>query len=267
MDRALVVGRLVQQDRGVAMKTWWRAVAGYPATWLAIAAVVVGVWIILALLQPPPFMTIILLALAAVAIIVWPITMSATGTLARLQFEIPKLPEVDPEEMAQLEQELGELADSRPAYQLTAIQEKRDNLVEVLNRRLEAGELTYARYLSTAQQVYLAALDNLHEVAVALRSISAIDDEYIDRRLVELTEQSGDSADGERKSLEDRRALRVKQEQRVTDLLAQNESAMTLIDTTATALADAPIGRTPQDAEAAMVALQELAERASKYAT
>ncbi len=238
----------------------------YPATWVAIALVALGIWIILALLEPPLFMTVILLAIGGVAIVAWPIAMSATGTLSRLQFEAPKLPEVGVEEMAQLTAELEALDDPRPGQQLNALQEKRENLVEVLNRRLEAGELTYARYLSTAQQVYLAALDNLSEVAVAERSISAIDNEYIDSRLEDLVDQEGDTAVAERESLQDRRSLRETQEKRIVDLLAQNESAMTMIDKTATALADAPIGKDQQDADAAMAALRELAERASKYA-
>lgn len=249
------------------MKSWWRAVAGYPATWLAIGLVAVGTWAVLRLLQPPLLMTIILLVLAGLAIVFWPITMSATGTLNRLQFEVPKLPEVEPEEMARLEEELAALDDTRPAHQLQAIQEKRDSLVGVLNRRLEAGEMTYARYLSTAQQVYLAALDNLHEVAVAEQSISAIDDDYIAQRLDDLVGQEDQAALSERSSLEDRRALLDSQEKKIADLLAQNESAMTVLDRTATALADAPIGRQPQDAQAAMEALQEMADRASKYAT
>ena len=121
-------------------------------------------------------------------------------------------------------------------------------------------------FFSTTSTLNLAALDNLSEVAVAERSISAIDTKYIDSRLGELLEQDGESALSERESLNDRRSLREDQEKRVTDLLAQNESAMTMIDRTATALADAPIGKKPQDAEAAMAALQEMAERASKYA-
>lgn len=249
------------------MKSWWKAVAAYPATWLAIGLVVVGLWALLRLLQPPFFMTVILLILGGLAIVFWPITMSATGTLNRLQFEVPKLPEVEPEELAQLQKELEALDDTRPARQLNAIQEKRDSLVGVLNRRLEAGEMTYARYLSTAQQVYLAALENLREVAVAEQSVSAIDDDYINQRLEELVDQEDETATAERTSLEDRRSLRETQEKKVADLLAQNESAMTLLDRTATALADAPIGRQPQDAEAAMEALQEMADRASKYAT
>ena len=249
------------------MKSWWKAVAAYPVTWLAIGLVVVGLWALLRLLQPPFFMTVILLILGGLAIVFWPITMSATGTLNRLQFEVPKLPEVEPAELAQLQEELEALDDTRPARQLNAIQEKRDSLVGVLNRRLEAGEMTYARYLSTAQQVYLAALENLREVAVAEQSVSAIDDDYINQRLEELVDQEDETATAERTSLEDRRSLRETQEKKVADLLAQNESAMTLLDRTATALADAPIGRQPQDAEAAMEALQEMADRASKYAT
>jgi hypothetical protein len=248
------------------MKSWWRAVVAYPATWLAIGVVVVGTWAVLRLLQPPFFMTVILLALAGLAIVAWPITMSATGTLIRLQFEVPKLPEVEPEELSKLVAELDALDDTRPAYQLNAIQEKRDNLVGVLNSRLEAGEMTYARYLSSAQHVYLAALENLHEVAVAEQSVSAIDVDYIDQRLEDLGEQDGEDATTERSSLNDRRSLRKTQEKKVAGLLAQNETAMTVLDRTATALADASIGRQPQDAEAAMKALQEMADRAGKYA-
>jgi hypothetical protein len=249
------------------MKSWWRAVAAYPATWLAIGLVVAGTWALLRLLQPPFFMSVILLVLAGVAVAFWPITMSATGTLNRLQFAVPKLPEVEPRELAKLQGELEALDDTRAAHQLTAIQEKRDSLVGVLNRRLEAGEMTYARYLSTAQQVYLAALNNLHEVAVAEQSVSAIDDDYIAQRLDELAHQDDKAATAERGSLEDRRSLLASQEKKISNLLAQNESAMTVLDRTATALADAPIGRQPQDAEVAMAALQEMADRAGKYAT
>jgi hypothetical protein len=248
------------------MRSWWRAVVAYPATWLAIGFVVLGTWAVLRLLQPPFFMTVILLVLGGLAIVAWPITMSATGTLNRLQFEVPKLPEVEPEELSRLVVELEALDDTRPAYQLRAIQEKRDSLVGVLNSRLEAGEMTYARYLSSAQHVYLAALENLREVAVAEQSVSAIDHNYIDHRLEELVDHEGEAAVTERRSLEDRRSLRMTQETKVASLLAQNETAMTVLDRTAIALADATIGRKPQDAEAAMKALQEMADRAGKYA-
>ena len=249
------------------MKNWWSAVVKYPPTWLAIAAVVAAEWAIIAWFEPPTVFVVILIVIGVIAVVVWPITMSATGTLARLQFEVPKLSDVDGSHLEALEQELEALDDVRPVHQLRALREKRNNLVEVLNRRLDSGELTYARYLNTAQQVYLSGLDNLHEDAIALRTISTMDRAYIESRLADVHANHSDSAKRERTSLEGRLALLNSQEDKVNDMLAQNESAMTAMDRTATALGDAPIGRTPTDSEAAMAALEDLAERATKYAT
>ncbi len=249
------------------MKSWWRAVVGYPPSWAAIAAVVVAMLAILLLLEPSTLFTILVLAVGIVAIVAWPLLLSGTGTLQQLQFKVPKLPTVSETELVLLSAELERLDDPRPAHQLQAIGEKRDNLVAMLDRRLDSGELTYSRYLSTAQQVYLAVISNLREVAVAMGSISTIDPDYIDTRLAELQGEAGESTETEVSSLQDRRSLATSQEAKVTYLLAQNESAMTLLDRTSTALADAPIGLTPQDAEAAMEALEELADRASRYAT
>lgn len=249
------------------MQSWWKAVVRYPPTWIAIAAVIVAVVATLLLLQPPTLLAIVVVGAGIVFIVAWPITLSATGTLKQLQFDVPRLPQVSETELRMLGDELERLDDPRPARQLAAIQEKRANLMAMLDRRLQAGELTYARYQSTAQQVYLAVISNLREVAVALGSVSTIDSDYIDSRLAELKGESDDSTQAEIDSLQDRRALATTQQAKVTYLLAQNESAMTLLDQTSTALADAPIGMTPHDAEAAMAALKELAERAAKYAT
>jgi hypothetical protein len=250
------------------MKNWWRSVLSYPPTW--IAAVVLGatVWLVLSVLDPPGIFVVILLMLALVAAVAWPFTMSATGTLAKLQFEVPRVEEIDPAEIATLRAELTALADTQPIEQLDALLQKRQSLINVLQRRLDAGELTYARYLSTSQQVFGSALDNLHEVAVASESISTINETYIDRRLAELAGDDSDveSAERERATLERRRELRTSQRRKIAQLLAQNESAMTALDRTTTALADVPIGNKPEDADAAMAALEELADRAAKYA-
>jgi len=242
-------------------------VAGYPPSWAAIAAVVLAMLAVLLFLEPSTLFTIVVLVVGIAAIMVWPLLLSGTGTLRKLQFEPPKLADVSETELMLLTAELGRLDDPRPARQLQAIGEKRDNLVAMLDRRLDPGELTHSRYLTTAQQVYLAVVSNLREVSVAMDSVSTIDPDYIDARLVELRSEHGDSTAAEVSSLQDRRSLATTQEAKVTYLLAQNESAMTLLDRTSTALADAPIGLTPQDAEAAMEALEELADRAGRYAT
>jgi hypothetical protein len=248
--------------------SWSKAVVRYPPTWIAAVVLGAAVWLILTVLDPPAVFVVVLVVLAVVAAIAWPLTMSATGTLTKLQFEVPRVEEIDPEEIAALRTELDALADTQPSEQLDALLQKRQSLINVLQRRLDAGELTYARYLATSQQVVASALDNLHEIALASESISTIDETYIDRRLTELDGDDSDaeSADRERATLERRRDLRQTQRRKIAQLLAQNESALTALDRTTTALADVPIGKKPEDAEAAMAALEELADRAAKYA-
>ncbi len=247
---------------------WTKAVVSYPPTWIAAVLLGATVWLVLTVLDPPAVFVIVLIVLAVIAAAAWPFTMSATGTLAKLQFEVPRVEEVDPAEIAALRSELDALVDTQPTEQLDALLSKRQSLINVLERRLDAGELTYARYLSTSQQVFASALDNLHEVAVASESISTIDEPYIERRLAELDADDSDaeSADRERATLERRRELRNDQRRRIAQLLAQNESALTALNRTTTALADVPIGKKPEDADAAMDALEELADRAAKYA-
>ena len=250
------------------MKSWWRAVISYPPTWVAVVVLGATVWLVLEVIDPSGPFVGVLIALAVVAAVAWPFTMSATGTLSKLQFEIPRVEEIDPQQIATLRNELDALADTQPVEQLDALLQKRQSLIIVLQRRLDAGELTYARYLATSQQVYSSALDNLQEIALATESISSIDETYIDRRLAELAGDDSDaeSAERERATLERRREMRTTQRRKIAQLLAQNESALTALDRTTTALAAAPIGKKPEDAEAAMAALEELADRAVKYA-
>jgi hypothetical protein len=240
----------------------------YPPTWVAAVVLGVTVWLVLEVIDPPTFLVIVLGVLAVLAIVMWPLTMSATGTLAKLQFEVPRVEEVDPAEIATLRAELTALADTQPIEQLDALLSKRTSLINVLQRRLDAGELTYARYLATSDQVFRAGLDNLHEVGVAAESISTIDESYIDRRLLELDadDADADAAVRERDTLERRRELRATQRRRIAKLLAQNEAALTALDRTTTALADVPIGKRPEDADAAMAELEALADRTAKYA-
>ncbi len=250
------------------MKSWWRAVISYPPTWIAAVMLGATVWLVLEIIDPPAVLAAVLVGLAVVAVVAWPFTMSATGTLSKLQFEVPRVEEIDPADIAALRAELDALADTQPAEQLDALVQKRQSLITVLQRRLDAGELTYGRYLATSQQVFRSSLDNLQEIALASESISTIDETYIDRRLAELAHDDSDveSAERERATLERRRELRSTQRRKIAQLLAQNESAMTALDRTTTALADVPMGRKPEDAEAAMAALEELADRAAKYA-
>lgn len=250
------------------MKGWFRTVATYPATWFAIALVIVAELLIFSWFDPPFLIALGLIALGAFAIVTWPVTMSATGTLNRLRFPTVDLMAEDSADLDELRDELAELDDPRASRQLQLLQQKRGNLIDVLEKRLDAGELTFSRYLGTAQRVYTSAVNNLSEVAVSLQSVSAIDPDYVDERLVELSgTQTSPEAQQERAALESRRSLYAEQQSKVSTLLMRNEEALTAIDHTATALADAPMGGEPIDADLAMEELVELAQRAKRYSS
>ena len=169
--------------------------------------------------------------------------------------------------------ELEGVGSTQGVAQLQMLMHKRDALAQVLQRRLDSGEMTYARYLATAEQVYLAAMDNLHDIAVALTSASGIDQAYIDQRLraIHAGIQSGtaqaQTQTRERETLEARRSLLDDQLARVAALFAQNESAMTALDNTTAALAETRTteGRARVGAEAAMAELERLAATTSRY--
>ncbi len=216
--------------------TWWRAVAGYPPTWAAAFMLLVATAALFVVLDPSGLFAAILLGLAAVLVVAWPLTMAMTGTLNQRQFPPPTIQDIDPVELEKLAADLARLDDPQPAEQLAALPGKRQSLLAVLQRRLDSGELTYSRYLASAQQVYATAIDNLHEVAVASESISTIDEGYVRRRLAELKSDRADeeSAVRERETLERRLELRDSQRRRIARLLAQNEAALTALDVLST---------------------------------
>ncbi len=248
---------------------WWKAIITYPPTWAAGALLAVLTAGFVIALDPPTSMTIALVVVVTLASIGWPLAMATTGTLSARQFTTSPVDDVDPAEIASLAAELVVLEDTQPAEQLAALEQKKASLLKVLERRLDAGELTYSRYVAAAQQVYRSVLDNLHEVAVVNDSVESIDAAYIERRLAEL-DQAGDDSESsqrERNTLARRSELRDTQVTRIAALMAQNEAALTSLDRTTTALADVPIGQRPEDADEAMVALEALADRARTYAS
>ena len=75
--------------------------------------------------------------------------------------------------------------------QVRMLRQKYQNLAEVLRRRLDAGELTYRRYLGMAEGVYLASVENLQDVAISLRSISTIDPAALRLKIEDLKKEMG----------------------------------------------------------------------------
>jgi chromosome segregation ATPase len=243
----------------------------HPLTWAAIAAVTGLEVAFFYWFRPSLVMTATAGGVGLICLALWVPIFVRSDAFARSFYRW-----IEAEEAAQaakletLAADFHELKFAQGAAQIKLLREKLGSLVEVLKRRLDSGELTYGRYLGMAQEVYGAALDNLHEVAAALRSVSTIDAGYIRKRLLELDSGRERTDDHEReyKALQERTALLEDQTRRIRRLMAQNESAMTVIDQTTAALAATRTekGHATLDAETAMAELEQLARRAGKYA-
>lgn len=168
-----------------------------------------------------------------------------------------------------LERELSEIGAKDGLAQLKRLGERLGAFQTLLDKKLDPSELTHGRYLGMAEQVYLSGLDNLQRVVHTLASIKAIDEDYVKSRIraLERVREPSVSQEEESKSLRARLALKEAQRAKVDHWLAQNERAITRIDTTMAAVAamDTLRGHAGTDLETAMRELAELARRAPDY--
>lgn len=119
--------------------------------------------------------------------------------------------------------------------QLTMSQEKFDDFVDLLDSKLNQGELTYTRFIVSAEQTHLAVLDNLQKIVERFKAVKSIDLDYIEKGLKKLAkeEQLGtfDESDAEeRRQLEKRKALHTKGMTDINKLITENETALTAIN-------------------------------------
>lgn len=247
------------------------AICRYPPTWLALAGLAGLEWLALDWFQPPLPWVAAFLGLGLILLLLWPLLLLRSVVFVRRLYGAPDAALLQrAAEIEELRRDLEDLRCPQGAEQLTLLRQKLDGLVGVLKRRLHAGELTYGRYLGAGEQVYLAAIDNLKEVAVALTSANAIDPDYIGKRLEQLAKGEGGGVErsDEVVALEGRRALLEQHSRKVAQLVAENETAITALAKTTAALAETKTGRggASMDARAAMAELEALASRASRYA-
>jgi hypothetical protein len=241
-----------------------------PLTWAAGVITLVAVGVFFWWFQPDLTMAANVLGVGAILLLAWPaLLVRSARYAARIESGNEELELGSEADLIALETELRDLGTEQGVAQLRMLREKYDNLADVLGAKLNTGEVTYARYLAMAKQVYLSGLDSLKEAAVSLKSISKIDPSYAISRLDELKKSTFDAAGkDERDALSRRLSLFDEQNARVARLLAQNESALTVLDRTAAAIAEARTGegRASLDAKTAIAELEDLAKRAGKYA-
>jgi multidrug efflux pump subunit AcrA (membrane-fusion protein) len=173
------------------------------------------------------------------------------------------------EALEHLEDELTDIHNDQAASQVKLFKSKYDNFHAILDRKLEMTELTYNRYLSIAEQVFLNGLDNLENAAIALKSISTIDEDRILNDIAKLTQENSSSSQHRTNELQTRLALRNEQLRRVNELLAINETALTQLDQVAAKIAniDTKQNRAHVDMEDAMDELRRLIYRVDEYSS
>lgn len=165
----------------------------------------------------------------------------------------------------------GEVAEQaeQGVQQFTQAGERFEALKASLDAKLAPGELTYARYLGAAEQVYLSVLDNLTVMAALLQSACAIDTNYIaSRRKALLAMRSPRPADQEElKTIEERDRVAKETLDKVNDLVTRNEVAITQMDKLGAALAELRTlpGGASVDLDTAIQEMEELAKQAYRY--
>ncbi len=150
------------------------------------------------------------------------------------------------------------------------IQEKIRNFRDVLGKKLDSKEMTFSRYIGSAEQVYLSVLDNLEKIEMILKSISTIDVSYLEDRLQALKKFKTPLStpdEEERKTLLERKKIRDDKLQEINVLITENEQAMTEIQKAIVSLVSITRSRANIDMETARKQLEELASRAHKYAS
>lgn len=165
-----------------------------------------------------------------------------------------------------LENNLSDVNAHSAITQISLFREKYENLLVILDNKMMPGEFTHTRYLTIAEQVFLAGLDNLQNAALALKSISTIN---IDRIKQELASKENSTEQATIDALLGRKELYDKQHERANYLLAQNELALTQLDHVTTKLANVKTnqGHAVLDIDEAMSELTELIHRVDKYSS
>ncbi|MFY0991823.1 cobyrinic acid a,c-diamide synthase [Halomonas sp. C05BenzN] len=150
------------------------------------------------------------------------------------------------------------------AIQADRLYSRYRHVLDVLATRFEQGELALERGRSLVTEVCLGAVDNLTAMAAQAGGVKGVDGDFVRRRL----EREGARLSAvERSALERRLELLESTERRLERLAARNESALTLLDDAAVALARIETGR-PRTSVAADQALSELRRfigRAERY--
>ena len=168
------------------------------------------------------------------------------------------------EKRTQLRDDLATLDDPRGKRQLENLTAKFELVSKRLQERFNPGETTFIRYVATAEQVYLGALDNLRAVVESCEALGTMKREELVRLRDGLADE-GKAADAD--VIDERVQMYDRYQKRIQDALGDNEAALTRLSQVLEALMNLNTGhglaREPLDR--AMEQLALLAQRANEY--
>ncbi len=171
----------------------------------------------------------------------------------------------------QLGRELSKVNESHGLKQLDLLQKKYEAFKSILGNKFNVNEISYSRYMGMVEQVFLAALDNLKQVADITQGINVIDEDHIIRRIKQLRGATSAAASNNQEldALVTRFELLQKQRDKVKAVLSQNEAAMTKMDEVMAAISiiDTSKNKATMDMDDAMKELETLAGRAESYSS
>lgn len=148
-----------------------------------------------------------------------------------------RLEEEREQSIRHLRQEFESLHYPDGIAQIDLFDRKYSAFINVLNRKLPQEELTYHRYRTMTEQLFLNGLDNLENVVVSLHALSGIDVETLDQRISDES-VSKPLNENELAQLRSQRDVYDKQQKHMDALLLKNEEALTRFDQVSAGLAN-----------------------------
>lgn len=170
----------------------------------------------------------------------------------------------------ELERSLEEYGNKHACEQLEQFQAKIKVFIEILDLKFpDKNQLTYNRYYTIAQEVFLSGIDNLNEVLLIHKTLDAIDMDYIERSLQRVEKREQDNATKrERNSLMQSKQQYLDQQEDIKNLMAQNEEALGKLDEAIVQVQEIKrsVNNEAQlDMEASMEQLHRLAQQSYKF--
>jgi hypothetical protein len=170
----------------------------------------------------------------------------------------------------ELQQSLDAYGNKHACEQLEQFQTKIKVFIEILNMKFpDKNQLTYNRYYTIAQEVFLSGIDNLNELLLIHKTLDAIDMDYIERSLKRLEGREQDAVTKrERNSLLQSRQQYQDQQQDIKNLMAQNEEALSKLDEAIVQVQDIKRSENNEgqlDMEESMEQLHNMAQQSYKF--